>query len=63
MCISKGRLDYTMDRFLLHKVHLKKKKKTNFFKDKCIERMQNIRNIKEYKSMIYDRPVIFKMQR
>lgn len=61
MCISKGRLDYTMDRFLLHKVHLKKK--INFFKDKCIERMQNIRNIKEYKSMIYDRPVIFKMQR
>lgn len=50
------------DRFLLHKVHLKKKK-TNFLKDKCIERMQNIRNIKEYKSMIYDRPVIFKMQR
>lgn len=43
MCISKGRLDYTMDRFLLHKVHLKKKK-TNFLKDKCIERMQNIRN-------------------
>lgn len=62
MCISKGRLDYTMDRFFLHKVHLKKKK-TNFLKDKCIERMQNIRNIKEYKSIIYDRPVIFKMQR